>query len=203
MMNLQQEIVNSLYYTCNQIEYKGRDVFKALYENTPMVYENIRQDKGDCKGLKDAISGKNRFRIEDLRAESSLNFDYSPYNEASQVSYLDHYFRHLYRIIKFVDTTNLISNTGSDNFKTRYLYTSMVRATFSRYEFVMLYYNGLSNYGVDKFKPLIEKYALLRGLRLEMLAMEEETKYYQGLSEADIKESTHLYRRSAFGVIPE
>ena len=38
----------------------------------------------------------------------------------------------------------------------------------SRYELVWLYYNGLS-YGVQKLKPLIERYAMLNNLRKELL----------------------------------
>ena len=86
------------------------------------------------------------------------------YMGADLPSYLDHYFRLLYRILKFVKDTPLI--TGFDD---EYEYTSMLRAVLSRYELVWLYYNGLSDYGVEKLKPLIERYAMLKNLRDDLL----------------------------------
>lgn len=45
----------------------------------------------------------------------------------------------------------------------------MPRALLSRYELVWLYYNGLSVYGEEKLKPLIERYAMLKNLREDKL----------------------------------
>lgn len=67
---------------------------------------------------------------------------------------LDHYFRNLYHIIEFIDGSNVPDKRR---------YTSLVRAQLSPAELILLFYNGLSPYG-DKFKPLIEKYALLEQL---------------------------------------
>ena len=86
------------------------------------------------------------------------------YMGADVPSYLDHYFRLLYRILKFVKDTPLITE-----FNDEYEYTSMLRAILSRYELVWLYYNGLSEYGYVKLKPLIERYAMLKNLRADLL----------------------------------
>ncbi|MCM1142135.1 MAG: putative phage abortive infection protein, partial [Muribaculum sp.] len=86
------------------------------------------------------------------------------YEECMTPTYFDHYFRHLYRILKFVAESPLI-NKEED----RYEYACMVRATLSRYELIWLYYNALSCYGRDKFKPLIERFTILKNLREEML----------------------------------
>lgn len=66
-----------------------------------------------------------------------------------------HYFRHLYHIIKFVDLS-LIDD------KRRY--TSFVRAQLSANELRLLFYNCQSALGEDQFKPLVEKYGLLKHL---------------------------------------
>lgn len=66
---------------------------------------------------------------------------------------LDHYFRLLYNIIKLIHKTN-----GID----KQLYANLVRAQLSSVELELLFYNGLSKWGRDKFKPLIEEYALLK-----------------------------------------
>ena len=75
----------------------------------------------------------------------------------------DHYFRFLYRILKFIQTSPLVTS-----FEEEYEYTCMLRAMLSRYELVWLYYNGLT-YGKDKLKPLIERYAMLNNLREDLL----------------------------------
>ena len=44
----------------------------------------------------------------------------------------------------------------------------------SRYELIWLYYNCLSHYGDTKFKELIEDYALLKNIRVELLTLSRE-----------------------------
>ena len=61
----------------------------------------------------------------------------------------------------------------------------MLRAQLSRYELVWLYYNGLSDNGNEKMKPLMEKYAMLKNLRKELIV---DTNHYVG-----------NYSSSAFG----
>lgn len=197
MMSLQQEIVNSLAYeylldadTDNYVTHSGREVFMALYEiggNKP------------SKSLKHVLRGNNsssKRLIADFGTNEIQSFDYQKYEEHPAPRYLDHYFRHLYRMVKFIDETKLLP----DDFNERYQYTSMIRATFSRYEFVWLYYNGLSDNGI-KFKSLMEKYALLRGIRFDMLAIDDEKRYYQNLLDTDSIDPTNsdnFYNKSAF-----
>ena len=91
-------------------------------------------------------------------------YGYKGYMESHSPTYFDHYFRFLYRILKFVETSPLVTDYDEE-----YKYTCMLRAMLSRYELVWLYYNGLS-YGKEKLKPLIERYAMLNNLRGELLA---------------------------------
>ena len=102
-----------------------------------------------------------------------LNHSIDGYKESSVPTILDHYFRNLYRIIKFVDESPLLLDIHE-----RYQYTSIVRGQLSRYELLWLFYNGLSVYGNDKFKPLIEKYALLKNIRVELLVRVEDKDLY-------------------------
>lgn len=64
-----------------------------------------------------------------------------------------HYFRNLYTLIKFIDGSHMPDKK---------LYTNMVRAQLSSFELTLLFYNCLSPYGQEKFKPLVEKYSLLK-----------------------------------------
>lgn len=107
------------------------------------------------------------------------------YEESMYPTYFDHYFRHLYTIVKFVNETKVLSPDD------KYKYTSMVRATLSRYELIWLYYNSLSQYGKDKFKDLIEDYSLLKNIRVELLTASKEftdTLLKNGITENALKE---------------
>ena len=90
----------------------------------------------------------------------------SAYNESPYRSLLDHYFRHLYTILKFINESRHIPN-----FEDKYKYASFLRATLSRYELVLLYYNGLSSVGNQKLKPLLEKYCMLQNLDESLLVL--------------------------------
>lgn len=84
---------------------------------------------------------------------------------------LGHYFRNLYHIFKFINNSNI-----SD--KSRY--TSLVRAQLSNDELVLLFYNSISENGKDEFKPLIEKYHLLKNLnQTSLIRKDEHSKYYK------------------------
>lgn len=121
----------------SESEIKGRAVFKYIYQ----------QRKLEGKLLREAIS------------ESGL----APY-EIALKGILDHYFRYLYRILKFIDETELIDG------EQKYRYASMFRAQLSEFELVLIYYNGLSQMGCEKLKPLLEKFCILKNIRFEDLA---------------------------------
>lgn len=97
-----------------------------------------------------------------------------------------HYFRGLYRIVKFIANTEFLTNEELDvdtestkykelithqvyNDSIRYEYMAMVRSQLSDYELVWIFYNCLSGYGNEKFKPLIERFSLLKNLPLDMI----------------------------------
>ena len=154
MMSQFQEVVNNLTVmvtTSSGIyESKGRDVFQAQFEKT-VVYVDLKNE------------AKNKARFRGMKgALEKYNLDGYLYSDTPTC--FDHYFRLLYRILKFVKTTSLVTN-----YEEEYEYTAMLRAVLSRYELVWLFYNGLT-YGEDKLKPLIERYAMLSNLRTDMLA---------------------------------
>ena len=154
MMSQFQEVVNNLSVmvtTSSGIyESKGRDVFQAQFEKT-VVYVDLKNE------------AKNKARFRGMKgALEKYNLDGYLYSDTPTC--FDHYFRLLYRILKFVKTTSLVTT-----YEEEYEYTAMLRAVLSRYELVWLFYNGLT-YGEDKLKPLIERYAMLSNLRTDMLA---------------------------------
>ena len=156
MLQLQQEIVAGLEYTPKDLfktlnnlpkeTYKGREVFESIYNND--VKPSIER-----RGI-------------------------DSYCELKNISLLDHYFRHFYTILSFIDKSSDIDKFSNQSEKeridTKYKYTRILRATLSRYEMVLLYYNGLSIFGKEKLKPLIEKYSMLNNLNEGLLALSND-----------------------------
>ena len=166
MLSLQQEIVANISFDevktifdfnaqtqdVQRTSYNGRSLFREMYLNLKVSIDK----KQFYQGVKGAIQANN----------------YSAYSYISATTRFDHYFRHLYRIFKYVDTSDLIPNNE------RYEYACIVRSQLSDYELVMLFYNCLTSNGRAKFKPLIEKYVIFNNLREELLANAEHKKLY-------------------------
>lgn len=122
----------------------GRELFTYFYESKGFITEDENGRKIEVHGLKELFQTEK---------------DNSIYEDLVIPTYFDHYFRHLYRIVKFVDTTPFLPK---NDFETRYNYIGILRAQLSRNELIFLFYNGLSCYGNEKFKELIEKYSILK-----------------------------------------
>lgn len=102
------------------------------------------------------------------------------YSSVDSLKMLDHYFRHMYRIVKFIDETDfsfcLNENDKNKNEeennkkieKEKYEYTSILRATLSHFELALFFYNCLNK--ENKFRPLIKKYCLLQNIRTEYIS---------------------------------
>lgn len=161
MLSLQQQIVSELSITDPQkvklhadspngrivsreemhdYTYRGREVFKYLSFHV-------------CEGY---VQGM----LTDLRSGGLKAFEDAYYR-----GLLDHYFRHFYTIVKFVDSEDGLTDED------KYQFIKILRATLSRYELVFLYYNGLSSLGSEKLKPLLEKYSVLNNLDPTLLIL--------------------------------
>lgn len=164
MLSQFQEVVSGITYTLDFGEktkvYKGRELFYEGFEN--LEVRNRQESSFDENSRFDSL--RECIEKEGLQGYASVEMP----------TYFDHYFRLLYRILKFVEKTDLIGK-GKDNDKEKYVYTSMIRAMLSRYELVWLYYNGLSSYGNQKLKPLIEKFCMLKNLRTELLCYSNDS----------------------------
>lgn len=166
MLSLQQEIVANLSYDevekiiignplkpeIKHILYNGRTIFHELYLN---LIVSTTHNKSYC-GIKQAI----------------IVHGLEIYSKIPSTTRFDHYFRHLYRIYKYVDSSDLIAD------EERYNYACIIRSQLSDYELIMLFYNCLTENGREKFKPLIEKYTTFNNLRDELLANKEHKKEY-------------------------
>ena len=165
LLSLQEKIVDNLFFEPKDSadptpESKGRYVFDSLYNSVVMCFGASGQD--NINGIKGMIIH-----------EDNIN----AYKHCNGISVLDHYFRHLYHIFKYIDDSPLIED------KDRYNYACIVRAQLSDYELLVLFYNALNvdDNGELKFKRLIETYAVFNNIREEMLARKHnDYKQYNG-----------------------
>ena len=141
----------------------GREVFEALY--TMYIVKVYYKVESDYVPKAEEYVGLKEMFQKDGEA-------FKHYVENKSVGRLDHYFRHLYHIFKY------ISESGFTDHE-KYHYASIVRSNLSQYELVLLYYNCLSPNGIQKFKPFVEDYALLNNLRANLLAKENERRLYK------------------------
>ena len=187
MLNLQQEIVAGLRYE-----------YEADEQSTVQVERGFNTEH---KRVKREVVGRDVFRYlfdsVRFRCDGRILFGYRQYLQLRGLvsyddmifpSYFDHYFRHLYKIVQFVDSQEF-------SFDERYRYISFLRGTLSRYELVWLYYNSLHP-DFYRFKQLIEKYSLLKALRRDLLSISKETATYYGnlgITDEDL-------RKNEFGI---
>lgn len=142
---------------------KGRDVFQFLYESYPI--DTISSGR--------IFNWKGSMQYTGLRELfQKSNNNYQLYTESNVIGKLDHYFRQLYRIFRMIEDKEELT---SDE---KYHYGCIVRSTLSQYELILLFYNGLSQNGCEKFKPLIEDYTLLNNIRIDLLAREDDRVRY-------------------------
>jgi len=151
LLHLQQEITNNLEVRVEigqvVVTKHGRDVFEAIYQEIKTSY-NFKDGSHVCT-FKSALRMDDNLKLH-IPAMRHLWF-------------LDHYYRHLYRVFKYID--DIDSSAVPQSKKKEF--ASIVRSSLSAYELVMLYYNGFSH---PRFKKLIEKYAILNNLQWNLLA---------------------------------
>lgn len=163
-----------LYLGSDELEFtgKGKIVFIIEYDKisqylTDEYYRSERyyNDFNDVIDFKD-----NESRL------SVFKKIYNVYYSEDIDSQFGNYFRNLYRLIKIIDNYTFSDDLNID-FEKKYFYTSIVRAQFSDYEVKWIFINGLSTYG-EKFKPLIEKYSLLKNISKGDEAIIDFIKFY-------------------------
>lgn len=142
LLRMQGDIVNAMDLVRPGHTTKSRDCFKVWFERLKNIHAH---DAAYPEG----------------KALQTVQAIYAKFYADHQAE-LGHYFRHLYHIIKFIKESPV---------EDKKRYTSLVRAQLSAYEHLMLFYNCLSTLGTEKFKPLVEEFALLENLPEQLLIM--------------------------------
>ncbi|WP_174874454.1 putative phage abortive infection protein [Vogesella oryzae] len=160
LLSVHRDIVSSThYFKDKKVTVAGKPAFYHIYRHFRSLYEKILGDHADGGAKK--INDTRGICVE---SATLLTKKFS--------SELQHYFRNMYYVVDFVDKSTSLS--GVD----KRFYTSLFRAQLSSYELVLLFYNGLTGVGAEKFKPLIEKYSLLRNIDEDLLMDLNHKNYY-------------------------
>lgn len=167
MMELQQQIVNDLSVQTNRKVYVRDNI--TTEHSFPSRHEEL---------VNAIYTGRQFFfylfthkgPFEDGLGSTLILNGITGYEMSADRSFLDHYFRHLYTILKFINESKDIAE-----FEDKYKYATFLRATLSPYELVLLFYNGLSSYGNLKLKPLLEKYCMLKNLDSRLLVLNKDS----------------------------
>jgi hypothetical protein len=109
---------------------------------------------------------------------TTINHMFQMYYNLHEPS-LGPYFRTLYHVFKLVDHQGFLSPQEKID------YANIARAQLSRFELALLFYDVLTSHGTE-FKPLVEKYGILKHLNAFDLA------------DANHKSSDLLYSPTAF-----
>ncbi len=162
MLNLFNSIVNSfdIRNSDREVITAGRKCFKEFYKQfeSDLLYE---------------VNNGFSFEKENLRSatiEQSRDA-YSNFYERQKAD-LSHYFTVIYRIYKFIDQSDFENKTH---------YAAIARAQLSSYEQILMFYNCLHIHGYEKFKPLIERYAVFKNLDKSLVFNPAHLdEYYEG-----------------------
>ncbi len=166
LINLYNDVVNNSEY----IEYLEKSKLKY---NGKKAIENLFYSF--LKKLNDGDISSKKYISKDYFLKQL--FEFSNNNHI----HLSHYFRIVYRILKFIDNYKDEYNQINKNF-----YANLLRAQLSSPEIALLFCNGLSNSGI-KFKLLMEKYKFLEHL--------SDMKFFE---QWDI-EIVQMYNKNTFG----
>ena len=154
---------------------KKSKLLKAPFFNALNLFTKLVSDMDLQGGPTGTLSGKDVFPVFIDRINKTRGREKVTSNEAYNLFYqkhsheLGHYFRVLYNLIKFVDKYEI---------EDKRFYTNLVRAQISDVEAVILYLNGLTGAGA-KFKPLMEKYSLLKNVNQEHVLVTQATGSYE------------------------
>lgn len=140
-------------------EASNRDSFKEIFSEFESNYKELIKYKPEAEIIK-------------IEYESMLScYDYIQYKYKSD---LHHYFRFIYRFLKFIKEADIDEVD-------KYKYSSIYRAVFSAYELPMLLYNGLHPFGA-KLKPLLEEFSFLKNTDEDLILNQSHLRDYHELA---------------------
>lgn len=170
LVGFQNEIVMALRIDRHAESYVGRDCMRFFYNEFKSAYGHESHER--------------RYASESELVKKAYARFFLPWQP-----YIGHYFRSLYNIVKFVKHSDI---------EDKQMYVNLLRSQLSVYELSLLFYNCLSEYGNERFKNLVEEFALLENLSDGLLLMEDHRQLYElGAFEEKIEEVASFSDESA------
>ena len=144
-------------------------VFSELTENLDL-FDGISQTRG--KDVFAAFEKRLKRIHKTIQKEGKVPNFSEVYNQlyAQTHNDLGHYFRMLYTVIRSVDESEI---------ENKKFYTNILRAQLSNAELHLILYNGLSEHGARRLKPLLESYEFFDNLPFSRVMYQEALKEYQ------------------------
>ncbi|PME35100.1 hypothetical protein BCV39_18860 [Vibrio sp. 10N.286.55.E10] len=165
LLLLHNEIIQALNiergFGSSKAPVHGRDVFSTLYQER-FVNGTFLHEFKHLPGSDESLYS------------NDINGHYLKFHKVYG-HMVGHYFRNIYQILKYVDSSKV---------EDKKFYSNLLRAQLSDYELGLLFYNCLSDLGNEMFKPLIEKYEFFEHLH-----------QLEGIENCEIGE----YKKGAFG----
>lgn len=158
-----------------------RQVFESSFYHLLNLHNNLLQGI-DLIGPKGNIKGRDCFhvfikRLTIERLKSNKPDEIQEFMAAYDIFYqshsreIAHYFTMLFNIFKFIENSNI---------ENKKFYSNLVRAQLSTSETTLLFYNCLTPNG-EKFKNIVEKFSLLKGLhKIQLIDMKIAAQYKLG-----------------------
>lgn len=218
MMSMLAEIVSQLRISENDepsIEIVSTSLISNGWSNTPLGEEKTNREhvkREDVVGRacfkyiynqrpgKKSICG---YIAGTYKEDACPNVDVYAGIRKVMENHFDHYFRTLYRILKFIKESDLGRCDIKKQEETRDLCADLVRAQLSTFELAVLYYNGLYPEFNQTAKLLYEHFCLFDNMDPRILQLKSERDYYSDIRQHhkndEVKfDSTTHYDFSAF-----
>ncbi len=152
-----------------------------------LEYLSMRKRKCFSQYIKSLELSKTGIKpVDDNTKETPVNQTYDRVYDSIAPS-VEHYHKNLYQILSFVNKNGIEGNKKQ--------YTNFIRSQLSRDELHLLFLHGLSKYGVEKFKKLIEQYEMLEHLPADTFLLKENIHLYDKKTFGDNKDLLALYEQ--------
>lgn len=170
LLSLYNNIIDAMAFSVSGSHASKRDSFRLTHHTLRYDYNSNVPSEENLEGTFqsllerewDSAEEEKQFMLKRINERYDLFF-------AEHQAQVGHYFRHLYNMVNFVDEKDFLP------YQEKKRYTNLIRAQLSSYELVLLFYNCLSE-REKNFKPLIEKYTLLKNIDFNLLLSADHKK---------------------------
>ena len=171
------QLLKSLETAVNETrvdKYVGRQAIRKLAERLTKHQIQYRQKLGAGAGL------SHKYRREDINVWFTVF--YEGVHNGTEIGepagdLLGHVFRLIYHILRYLYETQFVDR------EEKQFFVRILRAHLSNPELVLIFYNGLSDYGYPKLYELLEEFDLLQNINRSSLPDVDDKLLYKRLAD--------------------